>query len=85
MSKYPYRGRIIGFIILTILSIVCGLWLAWGLVVLTGNERNRRALLAPLLAVISLTWCVQWDYGAVNSNMVFLAAVVGSGMWSQRL
>ena len=24
MSKYPYRGRIIGFIILTILSIVCG-------------------------------------------------------------
>ncbi|MFP6640463.1 MAG: glycosyltransferase family 87 protein, partial [Myxococcota bacterium] len=77
-------GEVTSSFVWSILSIVCGLWLAWALVVLTGNERNRRALLAPLLAVISLTWCVQWDYGAVNSNMVFLAAVVGSGVWSQR-
>jgi hypothetical protein len=51
------------------------------------DEGAERALLAPTVACLVWVWCVQWDFRAVNVNLVFTALALwgliraGQGRW----
>lgn len=69
MSKYPYRGRVIGFIILTILSIICG--------VVIFSELGRFARSGEVVGAIAL---VLGGFAAAFVSLALAEASIRKGV-----
>ena len=66
------------------LMIGSALAVAGAFVLLLGLRESDRAGLPVLIAFAAVVYCVQWDFEAMNSNIVFLALALWSLVLGQR-
>jgi len=68
-----WPGMAFSSVLWSLCSLIAFAALIVGMIELLGDLADERALLAPTLACLVWVWCVQWDFRAVNVNLVFLA------------